>query len=250
MKKAIVLVAMVSAATLLGGCQQFHSMFAGKPARAETASVDMSSYFAERLETGRRHLLANRPSQAVTAFRQATYDPATAASAYNGMAIAYAQMGRNDLAREYFTAAMQADPTDERYARNLARLDLGGPSAVPERAFAQIDTAAAESIAPSANAAVAPVSAAPPAASGSEAAGLVRVSPREVTLPARANAPTRRPAEVHISARPEGAATARGRVTVESPPASAAYPVRVTLSEVPRTPAPTYPVRIELPRTK
>jgi len=252
MKRKLMALMVVSSSMMLGGCQVFHSAFADKPARIETASVDLSSYFAERLEAGRRHLQAHRPSQAIIAFRQASYDAASAGSAYNGMAIAYAQMGRDDLARSYFTAAMQADPGDERFARNLARLDQDAPSAIPERAFARIDETAVESIAP--NAASAAIPEAPTRADrGPAAAGLIRVSPREVTIPTRADSSAPRPTEVRVSARLESSGAAFGRVTVDGRSLRNArpdYPVRLALTDVPRRSAPTYPVRIELPPAK
>jgi tetratricopeptide (TPR) repeat protein len=250
MNRYFIALMLASGSTMLGGCQVFHSAFAAKPAGPKTASVDLSSYFAERLETGRRDLQANRPAQAITAFRQASYDPASAGSAFNGMAIAYSQMGRDDLARRYFTAAMQADPNDGRFARNLARLDQGVPSVVPERAFAQIDPEGAE--------AIAPVAAAIPETSRRThrepaALGLTRVSPREVTLPSRESGSAARPTEIRAPARAEATATAFGRVTVDGRslrnPRSD-YPVRLALTDVPRRAAPSYPVRIELPPAK
>jgi hypothetical protein len=251
MKRNLMALMVVSGSMMLGGCQVFHSAFAARPARVETASVDLSSYFAERLDAGRRHLQANRPAQAVIAFRQASYDVATAGSAYNGMAIAYAQMGRDDLARRYFTAAMQADPGDERFARNLARLDQVGPSAIPERAFAQIDETAVESIAPNAPAAI--PEAPRDVDRDSAAPGLMRVSPREVTIPTRAGSSAPRPTEVLVSARLESSGAAFGRVTVDGRSlrnARPEYPVRLALTDVPRRSAPAYPVRIELPPAK
>jgi tetratricopeptide (TPR) repeat protein len=78
------------------------------------------------LEAGRNHLLRQRPAQAVNAFRQASRDPALAGEAFNGMGVAYAKMGRPDLARRYFDLAVAADPHDARYQRNLARLEGAG----------------------------------------------------------------------------------------------------------------------------
>ena len=243
MRKVTFAILLASSSMMLGGCQQLGSMFASRPASTQTASLDMSSYFAERLETGRRELLAHRPSQAVTAFRQASYDPATAAEAYNGMAIAYAQMGREDLARRFFMAALQANPGDERFVRNLARLDNGRPTAGPINAFAASEAPAAELPPTAAATAAAPA----PAAN----AAISRVSNREVSL-ARPVADARRPAEVHISTMPTRTASLSSRVTVEGAPPrgrAPAYPVRVVLADAPAR-QPQYPVRIELPQTK
>ena len=246
MRKVTFAILLASSSMMLGGCQQLGSMFASRPASTQTASLDMSSYFAERLETGRRELLAHRPSQAVTAFRQASYDPATAAEAYNGMAIAYAQMGREDLARRFFMAALQANPGDERFVRNLARLDNGRPTTGPVNAFAATETPATELPPTVAATAPAPAPAAPAASTP-----VTRLSNREVSL-ARPVADTRRPAEVHISTMPTRTASLSSRVTVEGAPPRGrvpAYPVRVVLADAPAR-QPQYPVRIELPQTK
>lgn len=248
MKKTTMALMLVSGSMMLGGCQQFHSLFAGSPARAETASVDMSGYFEARLEAGRNHLMRNRPAQAVTAFRQASYNAGTAASAYNGMAIAYAQIGRDDLARQYFMAAMQADPGDERYVRNLARLDGGLPSDEQEGALAQVDANANE---PVPEAAVPSPSGVDPVAAPTP---LRRVSDREVTIDTRAENSTSRTVPVRVLSRGEGTVVTSARVTVEGQPASPTvrqdYPVRVALADVPQRSRSGYPIRIELPEAK
>jgi Flp pilus assembly protein TadD len=239
MKKTTIAVALATSCIMLAGCQQMGSMFAARPASAERASVDMSSYFAERLEAGRRELMQHRPSRAVVAFRQASYDPASAAEAYNGMAVAYAQIGREDLARGYFMAALQADPSDERYVRNLARLDRGHAADSQAQALAAAPAPAA-----------APLSA---PARAEQPSALVRVSNREVTL-ARPAEEAQRPNEVRISTSPRSStASPTARVTVERPAArrqSPEYPVRVVFADVPLRPQPQYPVRIELPQSR
>lgn len=91
--------------------------------QANNASVDMADYFAQRVEIGRRHLKEGRPSLAIEAFRQGSYDPRYSAEALNGMGVAYTMLGRSDVARELFARAIKNDPSDARFARNLARLD-------------------------------------------------------------------------------------------------------------------------------
>ncbi len=83
----------------------------------------MSDYFSQRLEAGRVHLAGGRPTKAIEAFRQASYNPAFAPEAINGMAVAYAAMGRHDVARDMFARAIDLDPTDMRFRRNLAKVD-------------------------------------------------------------------------------------------------------------------------------
>jgi hypothetical protein len=236
MTKAAFALALVSAGTMLGGCQQIHSMFAGRPAHADTAAIDMSSYFVVRLEAGKQHLREHRLAQAVTAFRQASYDPATAAEAYNGMAIAYAELGREDLAKRYFMAALQADPTDERFTRNLARLDGSMPSAAPAAANARVDLPQGVELPP-----VAPVAAlaAPPTAAlatGAPSYAVARTVAREVPV-AKTYVPVpHRAAEVRVSRVSADRPVAVGRVTIEGPRRVSAqppaYPVRVVLADV------------------
>jgi len=126
MRKIATIAGIVLVSTALGGCQ---SIFGGGSAFTADASLndsDIQSYFEQRLAMGRIHLEAGRPTQAVIAFRQASYDPRYAGEALNGMAIAYDIIGRPDLAARYFAEAVAAAPNDPRFARNLARLEGRG----------------------------------------------------------------------------------------------------------------------------
>lgn len=243
----------LAASSLVGGCQTLFGSapFAERAPSEASGSIDMSDYFAARLEAGRIHLERGRLTQAVTAFRQASYDPAYAARAYNGMGVAYAQIGRQDLARRYFAMAVSADPQDERFARNLARLDHA-PVGGMERA-----ELAAAAVRPS------PgmfrengLSEGQPG----ENSGLVRVSPREVQIPSAVG--LRRERKVFIgpqqSPRPPssvGVVAAKPAqsypVRIELPQAASRkrqeYPVRIALSDVTGGQGASYPVRIELP---
>lgn len=112
-----------AAMALLTGC----AMFSDVPKSSVAATpLDMSDYFDQRLEQGRQHLAANRPTLAIEAFRQASYDERNSADAYNGMAVAYTMLGRDDVAERLFLRAIEADPTEPKYARNLARLQGQG----------------------------------------------------------------------------------------------------------------------------
>lgn len=127
MRKIATIAGLVLATTALGGCQ---AIFGSDQAEADLQDLDMSGYFDQRLAMGKAHLDAGRPTKAIVAFRQASYDPRVAGEAYNGMAIAYDQLGRADLAARYFEAAVAAAPEDARFARNLARLE--GRPTVPQ----------------------------------------------------------------------------------------------------------------------
>lgn len=114
-------ISLIALAVATAGCQGFPIFGANSP--EVRASPDMSSYFAQRLADGRRHLDAQRPGAALTAFRQASYHPGYAGDAFNGMAIAYDRLGRYDLAGRFFAQAVAAAPQDVRFARNASRFE-------------------------------------------------------------------------------------------------------------------------------
>lgn len=128
MRKIANIAGIVLVAATLGGCQ---SVFGSNSASVDPSTIDMGDYFESRLAMGKLHLEANRPTRAITAFRQASYDPRYAGEAFNGMAIAYDRIDRPDLAQRYFARAVAAAPKDERFARNLARLEGRGPVMAP-----------------------------------------------------------------------------------------------------------------------
>ena len=189
MRKIATLAGLVLAATSLSGCQ----VFGGSGSASLSAQdFDMSEYFERRLATGRAELKAGRPTQAVVAFRQASYDPRYAGEAYNGMAIAYAQIGREDLAASLFARAVAAAPEDERFARNLARLEgRGVVPALPDAAPVEMavnDPVLSPMTVPGAAAAVAATPVAPasartmPVATKPAAVPAVRAEPRKREL--------------------------------------------------------------------
>ena len=251
MKTISSVLALTAASLALAGCQALFgpSSFASSRAPGvDVASLDMSDYFTARLEAGRIHLAHGRPAAAVTAFRQASYHAAHAGPAYNGTGVAYAHLGRDDLARRYFEMAVAADSGDARFARNLARLDdntlpdaglteLADSSELPSQVSApssSIEQAAAEDGATSRS-------------------GLVRVSSREVEIVSPAG--SQNPAHAARPQRPVIVAqSSAGRaypIRIELPEAASPrrpdYPVRIALSDVKVAQRPSYPIRIELP---
>lgn len=74
------------------------------------------------LEEGRAYLRSGQLAAAVASFRIARTDPETAAEASNGLGVAYAKIGRMDLADRYFRTAMALKPSEDRFAANLLRL--------------------------------------------------------------------------------------------------------------------------------
>jgi tetratricopeptide (TPR) repeat protein len=260
MPKVTSAVLMASCSVALASCQSVvgDKLFASHAAPAESAAVDLSGYFEQLMETGKTHLLQNRPALAVTAFRQASYDPAHGAAAYNGMGVAYAQMGRQDLARRYFQMALAADPEDERFVRNLARLETQNGSQVLERMLAQADKATVSTQAIVKLAAERSSIARADSSQGQPRAEsrsrLVRVSGQEVKL----TAPTVAQSESVSGSLTSDSSRRVVRIDRAYPvriplPARAAssqsssYPVRIALAEPKATKRSSYPVRIELP---
>lgn len=115
--------AIVAVASLLGGCQ---SIFGSHAAPAANQALDLQAeigrYATEQLEGGRRLLDLGQNGLAISAFRKALIGTEQRAAAHNGLAVAYANIGRPDLAERYFRLAMQEAPGDDRYAANLNRL--------------------------------------------------------------------------------------------------------------------------------
>ena len=108
-------------ATMLAGCQ---SIFGHHSARLDVRPVgeaQTAAAAAIALEEGRQHLIRGEVASAIVALRTASSDPATAAPAHNGLAVAYAMLGRGDLAERYFQQAIAEDPADQRFSANLAR---------------------------------------------------------------------------------------------------------------------------------
>ena len=113
----------------LGGCQSILEPF-GLARSDRQGSKDLASeyaaaqdeYFQDRLEAGKEDLRNGNFAAAMEAFRHASLGRATRADALNGLGVAYAGVGRLDLARRYFYQAASLDPEDSRYAANIARL--------------------------------------------------------------------------------------------------------------------------------
>ena len=93
------------------------------------------------LEEGRAYLRSGQIAAAVASFRIARMDPSTAAEANNGLGVAYAKIGRMDLADRYFRVAVELNPSDDRFAANLLRLQrdaMLARRAMPEAPVAEL----------------------------------------------------------------------------------------------------------------
>lgn len=247
---------LLATASVLGGCASiFGKPFAMK-SRADINEVDVNDYFAARLAAGKHHLREGRPAQAAIAFRQASYDPKVAAEAFNGMAISFAKLGRNDLASEYFALAIERDPADERFARNLARFEATLPAMAQPDVVTEM-LAQAEPEAPAAAAVQVEerkLASGTTLAIGAAAAQIQRVSAREVHIGGGASAgpvavaaqqamapqvkvhhvralsPSRSTNTIRIGFSEPKAGGERPTVyEIKSEPAASSYPVRVAL---------------------
>jgi Tfp pilus assembly protein PilF len=114
--------ALAALMTALSGCQSspltswiFKRSDRGTPAFAKTEG-------SQSLAEGREALQEGRPAAAIVPLRIALLDPATRPQASNALGVAYAQMGREDLAEQHFKSAIIADPSDTRFVANLLRL--------------------------------------------------------------------------------------------------------------------------------
>ncbi len=104
----------------LSGCQGmlntlgFNSSASSRPALANVIGEP-------DLAAGQDALRAGNISNAIASFRLAMLDPESQADASNGLGIAYARLGRADLAERYFLQATEIAPKGEKYAANLMR---------------------------------------------------------------------------------------------------------------------------------
>lgn len=105
---------LLGCAAALGACQA-----TGAPGLARNG---MERPAPGETDLGRAHLAAQRNGLAIEAFNRALVFGEPAAPALNGLGVAYARLGRADLAYRFFTQASAADPANPLYARNLATL--------------------------------------------------------------------------------------------------------------------------------
>ena len=245
----------LACAGLLSGCQWFGG------GRASLRSSEMARHIPEdfgsdQLAAGRAALSQGRVSEAIDSFMVARLYPEHAAAAHNGLAVAYSQIGRSDLAERFFRTAIALAPADERFRSNLAlfyerngvsrtaghdAVKLIQTSRLPA-SIAPDEDAAAASSEPSRVAEIARAGGVTVQASGSR---LRRVSARESIVVERAGRAEAR--QVALSS------PARARIVA----ARQAYPIRIKLpaSSSPisvsarpvASSAAGYPVRITLP---
>ncbi|MBB4615650.1 tetratricopeptide repeat protein [Novosphingobium taihuense] len=115
------LVALAPLALALTGCgvmKKLGLMHGPRAAKVQTALANTDSL----TQIGRSQLDASNPGLAAKSFEQALATGERPAPALNGLGVAYARIGRADLAARYFQMAAEADPDNESYRANLAML--------------------------------------------------------------------------------------------------------------------------------
>ncbi len=85
---------------------------------------------ASMLQRGRAQLDVGLNALAIEAFRAEIRSDPDSADAYNGLAVAYGRIGRDDLAQRYFETALAKEPTNIKAQTNLSKLTGNAVSAV------------------------------------------------------------------------------------------------------------------------
>ena len=120
-KRAAGAAAIASLALALGGCQVL-GIAGPRTSRAapDTDAAAIAGLGRGQLAAGREALVEGRTIDAINALMIAKSFPEHAPAAYNGLAVAYSRLGREDLAERFFLAAVALCPEDRRYRSNLA----------------------------------------------------------------------------------------------------------------------------------
>lgn len=142
-------VLLLGCAVALGGCQSAGKHPLSSAGQHQDQRLAAAAASAPETDLGRAHLAAQRNGLAIEAFNRALVFGEAPAPALNGLGVAYARMGRVDLAYRFFSQAASTDPDSAIYARNLATLTnspaftLAATRPVAAKRLAQPKTAAA-----------------------------------------------------------------------------------------------------------
>ena len=126
--RALVLIGL---AAPLGACSSFlgihlsHRAAPAEPVQAAAApapAVQVVAQAESATALGRKQLADGQTGLAIESFQKALAAGEPIAPAVNGLGVAYARLGRLDLAQRYFQQAAASDPADSRYADNLVRV--------------------------------------------------------------------------------------------------------------------------------
>jgi hypothetical protein len=120
MKSSIKQCALAGCVTvMLGGCAAHQNI---APEYRLSSSSMAAQPGASMLQRGKAQLDAGLDALAIESFRTEIRLNPDSADAYNGLAVAYGRIGRNDLAQRYFETALAKDPANAKVQTNLARL--------------------------------------------------------------------------------------------------------------------------------
>lgn len=254
MKPATTL-ALVALATSLGGCKSFVQAFDfSRHSNGPQYAVGQGD-----LDEGKALLRAGNVGNALAPLHRAALNPATQGEALNALGVAYAKLGRADLAERFFIAATRYDASNERYAANLARFyhsDLARDTRLAHAQRERARASYAEFAAGSPSADSAPVVDQRMVMSGGEAR-TITISHAKVS-----NRVTRGKPEITREAAPAPKPRVRlSNADTVQPQASSQRPAEIRLTTKPAAPAPRvrvgsaqqalgYPLRVKLaPRT-
>lgn len=126
------LVAGVLAATLLSGCQSIFGHHAKLDIRP-LGGANSPEAGAIALEDGKQFLRSGAVGSAIVALQKAATDPAAAPEAHNGLAVAYALLGRGDLAERFFQLAILENPGETKFSANLAKFYQSAEAALARK---------------------------------------------------------------------------------------------------------------------
>ncbi|WP_095013106.1 hypothetical protein [Tsuneonella mangrovi] len=255
---------LIVSATALGGCQSIFG-FGGHTASA-LPRIDQplpDDYGAIQLAAARKALSEGRTSDAIDGFMVARLYPASAAAAYNGLAVAYSRIGRTDLTERFFTKAVALAPQDDRYRANLALFYSRNGSVKSDLPAALAVQQAADEASRAAQADQAPAEASPVAVAVAERPTVVhfadgitarepqgrmhRVSRREVTI----TTPTESKPDDAVAVYSPRPAVFAIRTGTNARRAAPPYPIRIALTSPDKAEAveparQAYPIRIDL----
>jgi hypothetical protein len=131
------------ATTMVGGCAVQQN---AAPEYRLSSSAPQVAPGSSMLQRGRAQLDAGLDALAIEAFRAEIRVNPDSADAYNGLAVAYGRIGRDDLAQRYFETALAKDPGNGKAQANLARL-TGDAVPVTQLAEAHLNVPASEPVA-------------------------------------------------------------------------------------------------------
>lgn len=107
-------------AIALSGCQVLAPHQSADAASGKGGKTDLRTLSG--LDQGRAHLRAQNWGRAIEAFNVALATGEDPAASYNGLGVAYARIGRPDLAYRFFKKASISNPDNPVYSRNLVLL--------------------------------------------------------------------------------------------------------------------------------